>query len=179
MTEQNQAPPPRVYRGKEIEDVIQTFGLTLAGIEADEGLVNQGVFVEAEILREQLIPASPSPDWIPEYDLIGHIVRQKAFSEKAFGPGERIEGLMDHIRKELVEIEENPNDIEEWADLILLALDGAWRQRYSAVDIARAIESKLAKNERREWPDWRTAEPGKAIEHVRPAQIPAAPGRDE
>lgn len=30
-----------------------------------------------------------------------------------------------------------------------------------------ALEAKQTKNEGRQWPDWRTAQPGKAIEHVR------------
>jgi hypothetical protein len=29
------------------------------------------------------------------------------------------------------------------------------------------FEAKLAKNEKREWPDWRTADPNGPIEHVR------------
>jgi hypothetical protein len=34
-------------------------------------------------------------------------------------------------------------------------------------DIIDAVHAKLARNEKRTWPDWRTAEPGKAIEHDR------------
>jgi hypothetical protein len=30
-----------------------------------------------------------------------------------------------------------------------------------------ALKAKQTKNENREWPDWRTAAPGKAIEHIR------------
>lgn len=101
------------------------------------------------------------------YDIIAHITRQRAFSERTFGPGIRTAGVCDHIRKELREIEADPTDLEEWADVILLALDGAWRMGASPEQIASAIEAKLTKNENRKWPDWRTVEPGKAIEHVR------------
>ena len=35
--------------------------------------------------------------------------------------------------------------------------------------IAAAIVAKQTKNELRKWPDWRTADPNKAIEHDRSA----------
>lgn len=100
-------------------------------------------------------------------NLIGHLYRQREFSLRTFGPGPRTEGVCDHIRKELKEIEAKPDDLSEWADVVLLALDGAWRAGYSPEEIANAIQAKQAKNEARKWPDWRTAEPGKAIEHIK------------
>lgn len=100
-------------------------------------------------------------------DLVRHLNRQRNFSIKAFGPGNRTKGVIDHIRKELAEIEENPADLEEWIDVVILALDGAWRAGHTPVEIVDALLAKQAKNEQREWPDWRTAEPDKAIEHIR------------
>ena len=108
------------------------------------------------------------------WDLIAHLERQRAWSEKTFGPGDRTAGVCDHIRKELREIEANPHDLMEWVDVILLALDGAWRAGNSSIAIAAAINHKQGRNESRVWPDWRTAEPGKAIEHDRSAD--AVPG---
>lgn len=101
------------------------------------------------------------------FDLVAHLHRQRAFSERTFGPGSRLKGVIDHIRKELVEIEDQPQDIEEWADLLLLALDGAWRQGHTPEAICAAVEAKQTKNEGRKWPDWRTAPADKAIEHDR------------
>lgn len=101
------------------------------------------------------------------YDLIAHVERQRRFSLKAFGPGKRTKGVLDHLRKELDEIEADPTDPHEWADLILLALDGAWRHGLEPSEIADAIRSKQAINELREWPDWRKSDPDRAIEHVR------------
>ncbi|AZO81302.1 hypothetical protein BLM15_09055 [Bosea sp. Tri-49] len=112
---------------------------------------------------------------LKSFDLIAHLVRQRAFSLKTFGPGPRTKGVLDHIRKELAEIESDPSDISEWVDVILLALDGAWRAGWEPEAIAEAIEAKQTKNEVRNWPDWRTADPDKAIEHVRSAEKPAAP----
>lgn len=101
------------------------------------------------------------------FDLVAHLTHQREFSLKTFGPGTRTEGVLDHITKEIIEIREAPHDLEEWVDLILLSLDGAWRAGFEPEEIANAIEAKQAKNELRNWPDWKTVEPGKAIEHIR------------
>ena len=101
------------------------------------------------------------------FDLVAHIRRAKAFSERTFGPGERTEGIVDHIIEELAEVLADPTDLTEWIDVVILALDGAWRAGYSAEQICAALEAKQTKNEGRTWPDWRTAAPGKAIKHVR------------
>lgn len=100
-------------------------------------------------------------------NLIEYLERQIAFSERTFGPGLRTKMVLDHIRKELAEVESAPTDLEEWIDVVMLALDGAWRAGYTPQQIAEQLTAKLAKNEARTWPDWRTAEPDKAIEHVR------------
>ncbi len=101
------------------------------------------------------------------YNLVGHIHSQREFSLKAFGPGNRTAGVCDHIRKELVEIEKEPLDIMEWVDVILLGIDGAWRAGHEPEEIALALYQKLERNRARSWPDWRTADPNKAIEHIR------------
>ncbi|PAS91980.1 MAG: hypothetical protein CGU28_17150 [Candidatus Dactylopiibacterium carminicum] len=108
------------------------------------------------------------------FDLIAHLQRQQLFSLNTFGPGIRTAGVSDHIRKELLEIEKAPADVTEWVDVILLAFDGAWRCGASPEQIASAIAAKQTKNECRNWPDWRTADPNKAIEHVK-----AIPGEQE
>lgn len=103
------------------------------------------------------------------YNLIDHIFRQREFSRKTFGPGDRCAGVRDHIRKELDEVAAEPvgKRLPEWVDVILLALDGAWRDGHEPEEIARAIRDKQTKNETRDWPDWRTAPADKAIEHTR------------
>ena len=101
------------------------------------------------------------------FDLEKHLTRQMEFSAKTFGPGKRTAGVVDHIRKELKEIEAEPDDIMEWVDVIILAFDGAWRAGWQPSEIIKAIVAKQDKNESREWPDWRTVPEDKAIEHVR------------
>jgi hypothetical protein len=100
-------------------------------------------------------------------NLITHIERQKNFSLRTFGPGQRTQAVIDHIRKELKEIEKEPEDLEEWIDVVMLALDGAWRAGHEPQNIANKLAEKLVKNESRNWPDWLTSDPNKAIEHIR------------
>lgn len=134
-------------------------------------------------------------------DMIAHLTRQAAFSRATFGPGPRTQGVIDHVRKELKEVEKcytcpeeelpfiggsmAPSvDMErhaaaakEWADVAILGIDGLtraisashplWTFEQVAACAVDMIVAKQGKNELRDWPDWRTAEPGKAIEHVR------------
>ena len=108
----------------------------------------------------------PNYDYLDMYDLIRHVERQAKWSETAFGPGPRLLGITDHIRKELDEVVESDGALAEWVDVLILALDGCWRSGASPLEIADALEAKQARNEARAWPDWRTADPDRAIEHV-------------
>jgi len=101
------------------------------------------------------------------YDFISILAVQNKFSEKTFGPGNRTTGVVAHIRKELVEIEDKPQDLEEWIDVAILAFDGAWRSGATPEQIWDAYVAKLDKNMSREWPDWRTMDEDAPIEHVR------------
>lgn len=96
-----------------------------------------------------------------------HLAHQREWSAKTFGPGDRLHGVLDHIRKELKEIEENPTDVTEWVDVVILAFDGAWRAGWEPQEIIDAIKAKQKKNEARNWPDWRIADRDSAIEHIR------------
>lgn len=98
-----------------------------------------------------------------------HLIRQREFSRETFGPGARLAGVLDHLRKELIEVEADPQDMSEWADLVILAFDAALRQGHDPQALLDAIEAKQSKNEARTWPDWRTQPADKAIEHVRDA----------
>lgn len=111
-------------------------------------------------------------------DLKQHLIRQMAFSHATFGPGTRTNGVIDHIRKELEEVATAGGSAHEWVDVVILALDGLSRQlafcNGSRADPERVAETacnmiagKQARNEGREWPDWRTQSQDRAIEHVR------------
>lgn len=107
-----------------------------------------------------------------------HLARQRQFSLRNFGPGRRTGGVIAHIRKELAEIEADPTDLTEWADVVILALDGAWRAGHEPQEVIDAIKAKQAGNETRAWPDWRLFSTEEAIEHVRPDPAAPAPGAE-
>jgi hypothetical protein len=101
------------------------------------------------------------------FDLVAYLYRQWAWSARTFGPGTRFKGVLQHIRKELAEIEAKPDDLSEWVDVAILAMDGAGRQGFTPEEFAAALQAKQDKNFARQWPDWRTMSQDQAIEHVR------------
>lgn len=113
---------------------------------------------------------------------VEHLKRQISWSRANFGPHERREGVIDHIKKELVEVETAitvMHRINEWTDVAILGVDGLWRSIAAvypelttdqiAERVVAEILAKQNQNEKRDWPDWRTSEPDKAIEHVKGA----------
>ena len=101
-----------------------------------------------------------------------HIIRQRDWSKRVFGPGPRTGGILQHIRLELDEIAADPTDLAEWVDVLILALDGAWRAGHEPHEIIAAVHAKQARNENRTWPDWREASEDAAIEHIRGDSTP-------
>jgi len=146
-------------------------------IEGDSGVAhNYGCEGEptclaciVDSLRYLLAPVSSSGEAESGETVIdaAHIERQRQWSMRTFGPGARLLGVLDHIRKELREIEAAPADVEEWVDVLILAFDGAWRAGWEPQQILDAIVAKQTKNEGRSWPDWRGRSEDEAIEHVR------------
>lgn len=104
-------------------------------------------------------------------ELERYLYKQMLFSMRAFGPGDRTEGVLDHMEKEAQEIRDavatGEPALPELVDQIILAFDGAWRSGATPEDIVHALEHKQEVNQNRQWPDWRTADVGKAIEHIR------------
>ena len=129
-------------------------------------------------------------------DLIAHLTRQGAFGRATFGPGPRTEGVLKHIESEIEEVRRAAAEgdldelIKEWTDVAILGLDGlirAVRAREEAFNAQRmlslarpyithdevariavnSIVIKQAKNEMRDWPDWRGKSEDQPIEHDR------------
>lgn len=111
-------------------------------------------------------------------DLKTHLARQMVFSKATFGLGARTKGVLDHIEREIVEVRECHGESSEWVDLVILSLDGLTRQLWSASGYKKTADEiaemacgmilgKQGRNELRDWPDWRKADPDKAIEHDR------------
>lgn len=96
-----------------------------------------------------------------------YFVRQVEWSLKTFGPAARTKGILEHIRKELGEVESAPYDLMEWIDIMILAMDGYHRHGGDPRKLFELLQRKQTKNFARVWPDWRTRSEDQAIEHDR------------
>lgn len=95
------------------------------------------------------------------------MLRERPWSIETFGPAMRTTGIINHIKKELVEVEKNPHDLIEWLDIVILALDGYWRHGGDPLMVMTLLNAKQQKLFARKWPDWRTMGEDEAIEHDR------------
>lgn len=78
---------------------------------------------------------------------------RKNFSYSTFGDSNTrgCESPLLHLREEISELIENPNDEMEWADCWLLLLDAACRKGYTVDDLVEFGKRKLEINKKREW----------------------------
>lgn len=76
-----------------------------------------------------------------------------------------------HLKKEVQELLDNPDDKMEWADCMLLLLDAARRKGYSIDDLLSFCKEKLAINRKR---TWEKQEDG-VFQHVKPEQVQIGP----
>lgn len=80
----------------------------------------------------------------------------------------RRRGIAEHIGRELAEVAAacTPQEVlEEWVDIALLALDGAWRAGYTPAQVCEQLRRKAAINRARQWPP--VGSQDRANEHVR------------
>jgi hypothetical protein len=95
------------------------------------------------------------------------LFRQKEFSQTRFGDGADMYGITAHIRQELIEIENAPDDLEERVDLFILSMELLWKSGRSMIDILSVIDYKQTKNESRKWPNKSDIHPGEPINHIK------------
>ena len=89
---------------------------------------------------------------IKQAKIVDYLEKQKEWSSKTFGNGKRTLGIIKHIQKELIEIEECPEDLQEWIDVIILAMDGYWRHGGNAKDLMERLIEKQCINFNRDYP---------------------------
>ena len=100
-------------------------------------------------------------------DLAKYIDDQRDWSTTTFGDGTRTLGITAHIENELAEIRAAPDDLYARVDVIILALDGAWRSGHSPVEIVEALAAKQRINFARQWPPAYSVGQDKPSEHIR------------
>jgi len=84
-----------------------------------------------------------------------YLQEQYQWSIATFGSGKCTQGLISHIIDELNKVVERPDDMEEWIDVAMLALDGALRlsrrKGREHEEVMECLWHKLAINHRRQW----------------------------
>lgn len=111
---------------------------------------------EIEQLKEALASTEAPKQLEPEdeaLDVFGaYLRRQEEWSRRTFGPSNRTIGIVKHIQKELQEILAQPHDLEEWIDLMILALEGYWQNDGQPEHLMAYLQAKQDKNFARKWP---------------------------
>lgn len=96
------------------------------------------------------IPSSPFDvpffvdDWQAAQDA------ERAWALPTFGRTEP-SGSLAHLASEVEELREDPSDIGEYADCLLLLLDAAAISGFSTRDLLRAVWTKMERNKARTW----------------------------
>ncbi|UEP18880.1 EaA protein [Klebsiella phage vB_Kp_IME328] len=68
-------------------------------------------------------------------------------------------GPLKHLAKEAIEAAEAPDDISEFADILMLVWDATRRAGFSDEQLAEAVAEKLDRNKRRAWGEVKDGEP--------------------
>lgn len=66
-------------------------------------------------------------------------------------PNSSLNSKLLHIKEELDEILENPQDIKEWADVLLIYMHAAKSQGFTLSDIFKSAEDKFIEIQSRKW----------------------------
>lgn len=93
-----------------------------------------------------------------------YLSQQIEWSQRTFGTAKRTLGITKHIEKEIAEVRAKPDDLSEWIDIIILALDGYWRHGGTPETIEADLNTKQKKNFKRQYPMTNEDEPS---EHIR------------
>lgn len=105
--------------------------------------------------------------FLPNDSLEEYIERHWDWSMATFGAPKDTDTLKlcNHIAKEIREVLDHPRDPMEWADIIILAIDGAMRNGVSPARLTTALFMKQHINRERKWniPE----DPTQPNEHVR------------
>ena len=74
------------------------------------------------------------------------------WSQQTFGKKKTYKACFAHMEREIDECRENPKDIEEYADILLLLFDAFYRGTGKGFDaLVNAVSKKIKKNKNRKW----------------------------
>lgn len=78
------------------------------------------------------------------FDFAMFFNQKASWSKKEFG--DSYDGVIKHLRREVEEAAKNPSDLEEWVDVVNMAMDGA--MRHAGADGEAFVAALLAKHQK-------------------------------
>lgn len=130
-------PPPAVKNSDEGKFPIEA---TPEVVEAAKALLDKFHTTRPVFLE--------SPEVV--FNLANFFDEKAAWSRTTFGPA--YAGVLSHLEKEFKEVAAEPSDLEEWVDIVALALDGASRHAgATGAEFVDALQAKHQKNLARRW----------------------------
>jgi uncharacterized Zn finger protein (UPF0148 family) len=130
----------RYYGGKKLTDRA----------EGARTAINKLARLEARLASARLTQPTESaqaPDALTVF-----LARYIQWSTRTFGAGRRTLGILKHIEKEIAEVKAKPEDLTEWIDITILAIDGYWRHGGNPETILSDLTAKAEKNYKRVYP---------------------------
>lgn len=100
-----------------------------------------------------------------ETSLIGLIDMHAQWAAATF-PRQEAAGCLEHLEKEVAELADSPDDPEEVADVIFMALSFGRSRGMSPIDIMNGIYGKFDTLQHRKWPSPDEQDPGHAVRHI-------------
>jgi hypothetical protein len=87
-------------------------------------------------------------------DLVwGLVLNRMASWQRLTFPRTTTVGAANHLRKEIEELTDKPDDAEEWADVLHLAIQGGCKAAGSLNNFLQVVGNKLDENtKKRKWP---------------------------
>lgn len=126
--------------------------------------------MQAESLVSEYKPGERQGIYEQPDDLASYVRDHRAWSEKTFLTTTAT-GITKHIEKECVEVRKWPTDLEEWIDIMILAVDGYWRHGGLPEELLPRLRAKQRKNIGRKWVS--TGNPDDPVEHDRSDEVAA------
>jgi len=93
--------------------------------------------------------------------------RQRTWSTTQFGESVDLPRILNHITEATGDVEKEPARLHNWIDIVLLAMDGAWRAGHSPKEVVQAIQDVQVRNIMRDWQNPGDLPIGEPIKHIR------------
>ena len=70
---------------------------------------------------------------------------------KTHFPKSKIEHNLIHMKREIEEVLENPEDLEEWADILICYMGGFGKTKFTTKELFESVDKKIEKNINIKW----------------------------